>query len=213
MSNWQKIKLKELCLKITVGHVGSMANEYVEEGIPFLRSQNILPFSVDLESVKYITSEFHQKLKKSALFPGDVAVVRTGYPGTACVIPDTLPVSNCADLVIIKTSPRLDSYYLSCLFNSTWGKGSVAGNLVGVAQQHFNVSAAKEMLIPFPPLSTQQKIASILSAYDDLIENNTRRIKILESMAQTLYQEWFVKFRFPGHKQVKMVESELGLIP
>lgn len=57
--------------------------------------------------------------------------------------------------------------------------------------------------IDLPPLPTQNKIASILSAYDDLIENNTRRIKILETMAQTIYQEWFVKFRFPGHERVK----------
>lgn len=60
---------------------------------------------------------------------------------------------------------------------------------------------------------TQRKIASILSAYDDLIENNTKRIKILEEMAQMLYREWFVNFRFPNHENVKMVESELGLIP
>jgi type I restriction enzyme S subunit len=67
--------------------------------------------------------------------------------------------------------------------------------------------------INLPPLPIQRTIASILSAYDDLIENNTRRIAILEEMAQMLYQEWFVKFHFPGHEQVKMVESELGMIP
>ena len=63
------------------------------------------------------------------------------------------------------------------------------------------------------PLPTQRKIAAVLSAYDDLIENNTRRIEILEEMAKAIYREWFVEFRFPGHKQVEMVESELGLIP
>lgn len=64
-----------------------------------------------------------------------------------------------------------------------------------------------------PPLATQYKIATIFSAYDHLIENNTRRIKILEEMARSLYDEWFVKFRFPGYEQTKMVDSELGLIP
>lgn len=64
-----------------------------------------------------------------------------------------------------------------------------------------------------PLLVTQQKIVSILSAYDDLIENNYRRITILEEMARSLYREWFVKFRFPGHEEVKMVDSELGQIP
>jgi len=70
-----------------------------------------------------------------------------------------------------------------------------------------------QIRVNLPPLSTQRKIASILSAYDDLIEKNTRRIKILEEMAQAIYKEWFVNFRFPGHEKVKMVESELGLIP
>src|SRR5438046_4266282 len=67
--------------------------------------------------------------------------------------------------------------------------------------------------VPLPPLPTQRHIASILSAYDDLIENNTRRIKILEEMAQMIYREWFVNFRFPGHENVRMVDSELGPIP
>jgi type I restriction enzyme S subunit len=64
-----------------------------------------------------------------------------------------------------------------------------------------------------PPLGTQERIASILSAYDDLIENNTRRIAILEEMARALYQEWFVHFRFPGHEHVPLVDSSLGPIP
>ena len=67
--------------------------------------------------------------------------------------------------------------------------------------------------VPKPPLSTQRKIATILSNYDDLIENNTRRINILEEMAKTIYREWFIEFRFPGHENAKKVESELGLIP
>ena len=69
------------------------------------------------------------------------------------------------------------------------------------------------MEIHFPPFPTQRKIASILSAYDDLIENNSRRIAILEEIAQAIYREWFVNFRFPGHENVKLVESTLGMIP
>ena len=66
---------------------------------------------------------------------------------------------------------------------------------------------------PSPDLFTQRKIAAILSAYDDLIENNLRRIKILEEMAQNLYREWFVKFRFPGHQHTRFTDSPLGRIP
>ena len=78
-------------------------------------------------------------------------------------------------------------------------------------QRHFKY--LKTSTVSCPPMYIQRKIAAILSNYDDLIENNSRRIKILEEMAGTIYREWFVEFRFPGHGNVKMVESELGLIP
>jgi restriction endonuclease S subunit len=169
-----------------------------------------------VEAVNHIGGfdpERWRRLKKSALSPGDVVVVRTGYPGTACVIPERLRVANGTDLVIIRPLQDIDSHYLCCFFNSTWGRGTVAGSLVGVAQQHFNIGSAKEMQITLPSKAFQSRIASILSAYDDLIENNTRRIKILEEMAQALYREWFVHFRFPGHEKVTMVPSPLGPIP
>ncbi len=83
----------------------------------------------------------------------------------------------------------------------------------GSAQSSLNRNYLYPVPIQVPPLQTQRKIAAILSAYDDLIENNMRRIEILEEMARSLYREWFVNFRFPGHEQVKMVDSELGLIP
>ncbi len=80
-------------------------------------------------------------------------------------------------------------------------------------RQRVNLTAVKNIIVQPPAIETQQKIASILSAYDDLIENNTRRIQILEEMARRIYEEWFVRFRFPGHENIKMVESELGFIP
>ena len=83
----------------------------------------------------------------------------------------------------------------------------------GVAIPIVKKSTFANLEVCVPPLPTQRKIAAILSIYDDLIENNTRRINILEDMAQTLYQEWFVHFRFPGHEHAPMVESPLGPIP
>jgi type I restriction enzyme S subunit len=212
-SAWRKTKLKDVCDRITVGYVGPMADEYTPEGITFLRSQNITPFRLNLEDVKFIPATFYTKIKKSALKPGDVAVVRTGYPGTACVIPESLPDSNCADLVVITPSKELNSFYLAAIFNSAWGMASVRGNLVGVAQQHFNVGAAKEMEVTLPPRAEQDRIAGILSAYDELIENSQRRIRLLEDMARALYREWFVHFRFPGHESVPHLPSALGNIP
>jgi type I restriction enzyme S subunit len=201
------VKLEALCTRITVGHVGSMANEYVAEGVPFLRSQNVHPFRLHLDDVKFITPGFHAKLKKCALRPGDVVVVRTGYPGTAAVVPESLPVSNCADLVVI--SPRadaLDPHYLVAIFNSTWGRATVSGNLVGAAQQHFNIGAARNMEVSLPSLGEQRRIAGILSAYDDLIENCERRIRVLDEMARSLYREWFVDRALSDWKRMPLTE-------
>jgi type I restriction enzyme S subunit len=88
---------------------------------------------------------------------------------------------------------------------------SAQGN--GTNISNLNQGILSNLEVPLPPLPIQHKIAAILSAYDDLIENNTRRIEILEEMARSIYREWFVKFRFPGHEQVQMVDSELGPIP
>ena len=83
----------------------------------------------------------------------------------------------------------------------------------GAATKFVTLTILNGLVLQFPPLQTQRKIAAILSAYDDLIENNTRRIAILEEMAQAIYREWFVNFRFPGHENVKLVDSALGMIP
>lgn len=83
----------------------------------------------------------------------------------------------------------------------------------GAATKFLTLSILKNIEVSLPNVDVQRRIASILSAYDDLIENNTRRIAILEEMARRIYEEWFVRFRFPGYEQVRMVESELGLIP
>ncbi|MBD3656000.1 restriction endonuclease subunit S, partial [Marinobacter sp.] len=83
----------------------------------------------------------------------------------------------------------------------------------GAATKFLTLTILKSLEVSIPPLHEQQRVTSILSAYDDLIENNTRRIEILEEMARRLYEEWFVHFRFPGHEEVSFKESELGEIP
>ena len=213
LNGMRKVKLKDVCDRITVGHVGPMADKYTTGGVPFLRSQNIMPFRLNLDEVKFIPPDFHESLRKSSLRPGDVAVVRTGYPGTACVIPNSFSELNCADLVVITPSKELNPYFLAAIFNSAWGIASVAGNLVGVAQQHFNVGAARELEVSLPNRPIQDRIADILSAYDELIENNLRRIHILEDMARSLYREWFVHFCYPDHESVPLVDSSLGQVP
>lgn len=101
--------------------------------------------------------------------------------------------------------PRFISYLLKTL---GFENQNVAGAVPGVNRNFLHMLPVK-----LPPLDQQVIISSILSAYDDLIENNTRRIRILEEMAQSLYREWFVHFRFPGYEKVKLVNSTLGKIP
>jgi len=101
--------------------------------------------------------------------------------------------------------PKFTYYFLSTL--------NLALFDVGASNPTLNRNHVHLLPVCWPPLPTQRKIAAILSAYDDLIENNTRRIAILEEMAQSLYREWFVYFRFPGHEKKRMVESVLGMIP
>lgn len=207
MTHWREIKLKDLCEKVTVGHVGPMADRYRDSGITFLRSLNIKPFNLDFRDVKFIDDEFNHELRKSVLRPGDVVVVRTGYPGTAAVIPKSLPVSNCSDLVIVRPGKNLNPHFITAIFNSTFGQTLISGNTVGAAQQHFNITVAKELRFRVPPKSIQDKIAAILSSHDELIENNKRRIALLEKLAEEIYREWFVRLRFPGHANVKKLKG------
>lgn len=155
---WIERRLSDVCPEITVGHVGSMANEYKASGIPFLRSQNIRPFEVSFENLVYIDETFHKALKKSTLRAGDLAIVRTGYPGTAAVIPPELGEVNCSDLVIVKLGNEVNPHYLAAFFNSSFGKQLVGGKLVGAAQKHFNVTAAKQVAIALPPVLEQGAI-------------------------------------------------------
>lgn len=214
MKGWRDIKLKEVSEYVTVGFVGSMADQYVESGVPFLRSLNIQPFQLSYNDLKYISESFHDSIKKSKLRPGDVAIVRTGYPGTACVIPSDLQDANCSDLVILRPGPELNPHFIAAVFNSSFGKSLVGGNLVGAAQQHFNVNVAKELKLLLPPRAEQDKIAAVLVSLNDLIANNRRLIALLESMAEEIYREWFVRMRFPGYAAAKHDKGmPLGWLP
>ncbi|MET0013035.1 MAG: restriction endonuclease subunit S [Sedimenticola sp.] len=191
--------LGALAEKITVGHVGSMADEYVDKGIPFLRSLNVNPFFFDPTGIKYISDKFHERLGKSALEPGDVVVVRTGNPGAACVIPEHLVEANCSDLVIIRCGDKLDPYFVSYYINSVT-HSHVKGQLVGAIQKHFNIGSAKELSFPDISKSEQARISTVLSVIDSKVDCNNRINAELEAMAKTLYEYWFVQFDFPDAK-------------
>ena len=158
MESADKLPLIDFCREITVGHVGSMKERYVEKGIFFLRSQNVRPFEISMQGMKYIDAEFNSELKKSQLASGDVVAVRTGYPGTCAVIPKTINIANCSDLVIFKPKCSLNPHFLELFFNTPLGKEIVLGKLVGAAQQHFNIGSAKKVMFPKISLDQQEII-------------------------------------------------------
>jgi len=193
-SDWKTVDLEEISKEITVGFVGSMTSEYQEHGIPFFRSKNIKAFELDWNDIKFISPEFHAKIKKSSLKYKDVAIIRTGKPGTACVIPENVKEANCSDLVIVRVDEeKVNPYYLSYYINSI-AVGQVNSHLVGAVQQHFNVSSAKKIKIHLPSIEEQNNIAEVLNNLTNKITNNNQINQTLEEMAQALFKSWFVDF-------------------
>ena len=136
-------------------------------------------------------------------------------PGTVRSFGVPVTCASFSRFIRLKQSDLWDNQYVFWLLQYLYHSGFMDKyhtQHTGVSRFQWTTFAHREP-IPLPGLSTQHKIASILSAYDDLIENNLRRIKILEEMAQNLYREWFVKFRFPGHRHTRFTDSPLGRIP
>ena len=211
IEKWDHVILRKICDLVNYGYTASAKSEPI--GPKFLRITDIVPNRIDWSSVPHC--EISEKnLGKYLLEKNDIVIARTGATtGYAKRIRTEHKAVFASYLVRIRVNPNCDSQYVGYVIESEEYKRFIQLNLGGAAQPNANAQVLTSFPISLPPLPTQRKIAAVLSAYDDLIENNTRRIKILEDMAQTLYQEWFVHFRFPGHENVLMVESPLGPIP
>jgi type I restriction enzyme S subunit len=216
-TSWTQTTLEEVCLKITDGAHNSPKS--VKCGLPMASVKDLTPHGINIETCRHIATKDFEKLVKQGCQPepGDVLIAKDGNSAldTVCEIKEKLNVVLLSSVAIFRpNNHKIISSYLRYFLDSDTTRNYLKnGFITGAAIPRVVLKDFKRCQVFLPSLPTQQKIASILSTYDDLIENNTRRIKILETMAQTLYQEWFVKFRFPGHEQVKMVESDLGLIP
>ncbi len=172
---WSWTTIDQTANRVTVGYVGSMKDEYVEDGIPFLRSQNVRPNKFRPEGLTFISNEFHQKIIKSALAPGDVVVVRSGNVGTSCVIPPELRVANCSDLVVIQSPEAVVSEFL-CFYLNSLASVHVEAGTVGVALTHFNTKSVATMPIPVPPLAEQRRIVARVDALMELCETLKARL-------------------------------------
>ncbi|WP_367863651.1 restriction endonuclease subunit S [Pseudomonas guariconensis] len=155
------------------------------------------------------------------LSAGDLLIVMTDLTqearilGSPAIIPrnDKYLHNQRLGLVTQLDQEKLTKEYLYYLLNWSFVRDQIKATATGSTVRHTAPDRIHAVQVSLPSLDTQRCIVSILSAYDDLIENNTRRIEILEEMARRLYEEWFVQFRFPGHEGVEFKESELGLIP
>lgn len=190
------VKLSNIA-ELTVGFVGTMAQHYTDSGVPFLRSLNIKPFEITNGDLKYISKQFSHSISKSILRENDVVIVRTGIPGTCCVVPGEFDGSNCSDVIIARPDMSVVNPHFLAAYINYWGRKQIQNNKVGAIQQHFNVRSAEEMLIYLPPINIQNQIAAIVIALNKKIECNLRLCTELEIMAKTLYDYWFVQFDFP----------------
>jgi type I restriction enzyme S subunit len=200
-NNWEIVKLKEIAVIIMGQSPKSEFYNTNREGLPFFQGCSEFRELYPVPK-KWCTKPLKIAHKDDVLMSVRAPVGDLNIADRKCIIGRGL----CAIRTKLNSGRFL--YYLlkgNIMEITSLGSGSVYAAI--------NKSTIENLEIEIPSLHVQRKIAAILSAYDDLIENNTRRIKILEEMAETIYKEWFVKFHFPGHEKVKMMDLELGDIP
>jgi type I restriction enzyme S subunit len=175
-----------------------------------IRTPNIGKGRFILDGVNRVSRETYEKwTRRGKPAAGDLIMAREAPVGNVAVIVDEENICLGQRTVLIRPdSSKADSAFLTYYLLSDYGQMQVHGESTGATVAHLNMSDIRDIdLIDFPPLPTQQRIASILSAYDDLIEVNNQRIKLLEETAREIYKEWFVRMRFPGWKKAKMVKG------
>ena len=184
------------------------------DGVVFVRGGDIAAGRIDIDNLRTITRDVSDSYKRTLLQGGELLVSLVGKPGEVAIAPERLAGANIARQVgLVALRKDICARYVMYFLMSRQGRALLSSRSKGSVQTVINLADLKAARVPLPPISTQWRIAGILSAYDDLIENNTKRIKILEEMARVLYREWFVHFRFPGHEKVKLVDYPLGQIP
>jgi len=139
---------------------------------------------------------------------GDLVITRSGTCGIAAVFEGfNLPVLPGAFLIRFRLNDSAESRFYRYYFNAPLGRQNILSVARGAVQQNLNITSVEALRVPLPPLSEQRHIVNLLSAYDDLIENNRRRMALLEDAARQLYREWFVRLRFPGHEHTRITNG------
>lgn len=223
-TNWREVKLGEIA-DFQYGYTASAQD--VDTGTKLLRITDIVPDLIDWDAVPYCAID-EKKLEQFKIKKGDILIARTGATAGYAKLIRREPEQSVFASYLIRLEMKnknISPDFIGRIIESDAFKNFVSTHAGGSAQPHANTPVLKNFEISLPDLLTQNQIADVLSTYDDLIENNTRRIKILEEIAQAIYREWFVYFRFPGsayakatadrHEKVKMIDSktEFGKIP
>lgn len=225
----RKATLGEICDEvdgiIRTGPFGSQLHEsdYLKHGTPVVMPKDIRGGRISESSISRIGQEDCKRLSQHKLKTGDIVYGRRGDIGRQALITrhehGWLCGTGC--LRISLGNSVVEPQYLHYYLRDENVIGWIANQAVGATMPNLNTKILRSVPVSLPDLPTQRRIAGILSAYDDLIENNLRRIKILEEMAQSLYREWFVHFRIPAKvltkaglpPEIKFVDSPMGKIP
>ena len=200
------LRFKDVIINSQYGYTATETS-FTEGTYKYLRITDIVPYYVNLETVPFCNISDKQA-SKYIVNEGDVLIARTGATtGYNYVVPNGINNTVYASYLIrfILNKELILPLFMKYVLKSQSFYGFVNNYIGGSAQPGMNANVfTKFNSIPKYSLPIQQKIASILSTYDTLIENNNRRIRLLEQMAENLYKDWFVRFRFPGHEKVEM---------
>jgi type I restriction enzyme S subunit len=214
-TNWTTVPIKELYLGLYDGpHATPKPSD---AGPVFLGIKNVTDDGqLDLSDVRHIAEEDYATwTRRVEPRPGDLVFTYEATLNRYAIIPEGFRGCLGRRMALIRTHPqKVDKKFLFYYFFSDAWRAVIRNNmLTGATVDRVPLTKFPEFPVTLPPLPVQRRIAGILSAYDELIENSQRRIRLLEDMARALYREWFVHFRFPGHESVPRLPSALGDIP
>lgn len=202
------VKFKDVIINSQYGYTATETSQ-TEGTYKYLRITDIVPYYVNFDTVPFCKIT-EKDVSKYIVKEGDILIARTGATtGYNYVVPSGISNTVYASYLIrfIVDKKLVLPLFMKYVLKTQSYYGFINNYIGGSAQPGMNAKVFTKFNIPKLSLVTQQKIASILSSYDRLIENNTRRIRLLEQMAENLYKEWFVRFRFPEHENVEMVNG------
>lgn len=182
-ANWKKVHVADVCDTVSVGIVIQPSQYYVEagKGIRAFRSANVGENRIIDRDWVYLSPDGHRANSKSSLQAGDVLVVRSGAPGTACVVTEEYAGSNCIDIVFARPRPdQVLPEYLAEFTNSPAGRQHVLGTQGGLALKHFNVGAYKQLELLLPAVAEQRRIVDVLVAWESCIQKTEQLIAAKE---------------------------------